>query len=139
MNKLNFTSKKIKQRFLSINNSIESFFNKIKTFKSNFKKNEIIKNNRVFFGVAAVVILTLSYFLIPTIYDKDIIQAKIENHISKKYNFNLKFNEKVRYALLPKPHFVSKNLSIIRDEREIGIVKNFKAFVKTDKFFSIVQ
>ena len=89
MNKLNFTSKKFKQRFLSINNSIESFFNKIKFFKSNFKKNEIIKNNRVFFGVAAVVILTLSYFLIPTIYDKNTIQAKIENHISKKYKFNV--------------------------------------------------
>jgi len=137
MNKLNFTSKKFKQRFLSINNSIESFFNKIKSFKSNFKKNEIIKNNRVFFGVAAVVILTLSYFLIPTIYDKDVIQAKIENHISKKYNFNLKFNEKVRYALLPKPHFVVKNLSIIKDKKEIGIVKNFKTFIGLGNFFLI--
>ena len=137
MNKLNFTSKKFKQRFLSINNSIESFFNKIKTFKSNFKKNEIIKNNRVFFGVAAVVILTLSYFLIPTIYDKDVIQAKIENHISKKYNFNLKFNEKVRYALLPKPHFVVKNLSIIKDKKEIGIVKNFETFIGLGNFFLI--
>ena len=137
MNKLNFTSKKFKQRFLSINNSIESFFNKIKSFKSNFKKNEIIKNNRVFFGVAAVVILTLSYFLIPTIYDKDVIQAKIENHISKKYNFNLKFNEKVRYALLPKPHFVVKNLSIIKDKKEIGIIKNFKTFIGLGNFFLI--
>ena len=43
MNKLNFTSKKFKQRFLSINNSIESFFNKIKFFKSNFKKK---RNNK---------------------------------------------------------------------------------------------
>ena len=48
MNKQNFISKKFKQRFLSINNSIESFFNKLKFLKSNFKINEIIKNNRVF-------------------------------------------------------------------------------------------
>ena len=137
MNKLNFTSKKFKQRFLSINNSIESFFNKIKFFKSNFKKNEIIKNNRVFFGVAAVVILTLSYFLIPTIYDKNTIQAKIENHISKKYKFNVKFNEKVRYALLPKPHFVVKNLSILKDKKEIGVVKNFQTFIGLGNYFLI--
>ena len=74
MNKLNIIPKKLKQRFLSINTTIESYFNKLKFLKSNLKKNQIIKNNRVFFGTAAVVILTLSYFLLPTIYDKNVIQ-----------------------------------------------------------------
>ena len=137
MNKLNLIPKKLKQRFLSINDSIESIFNKFKYFKSNFKKGEIIKNNRVFFGIASVVILTLSYFLIPTIHNKDVIQSKIKNHVSKKYNFEVKFNEKIRYGLLPKPHFVSKNLSILKDGKEIGIVKHFANYIGLRNFFSI--
>ena len=132
MNKHNLFTKKIKQIVLSTNNSIESYFNKIKYFK----KIEFIKNNRVFFGLSTVVILTLSYFLLPTMYNKDTIKNEIKNQILKRYNVEITFNESIRYALLPKPHFVSKNLSIIRDKREIGAVKNFKAFVKTDKFFS---
>ena len=44
-----------------------------------FRKAELIKNNRVFFGLSALVILTLSYFLLPTIYDKGIIKSKIKN------------------------------------------------------------
>lgn len=132
MNKHNLFTKKIKQIVLSTNNSIESYFNKIKYFK----KIEFIKNNRVFFGLSTVVILTLSYFLLPTMYNKDTIKNEIKNQILKRYNVEITFNESIRYALLPKPHFVSKNLSIIRDKREIGVVKNFKAFVKTDNFFS---
>ena len=132
MNKHNLLSKKVKQIVLSINNSIESYFNKIKYFK----KKEFIKNNRVFFGLSAVVILTLSYFLIPTMFNKDTIQNEIKNQILKRYNVGIIFNEPIRYALLPKPHFVSKNLSIVREKKEIAIVKDFKAFIKTNNFFS---
>ena len=79
--------------------------------------------------MSAGLILTLSYFLLPTIYNKDIAKVEIKNQILKKYNIEIKFNEKIRYGLLPKPHFTSKNLSIINSEREIGVVKNFKAFI----------
>jgi hypothetical protein len=62
MNKHNLLIKKIKQRFLSINDLIESYFNKLKFLKKNFRKIEFIKNNRVFFGLSALVILTLAIF-----------------------------------------------------------------------------
>ena len=70
-------------------------------------------------------------------YNKDIAQVEIKNQILKKYNFNIKFNEKIRYGLLPKPHFVSKNLSILNNKREIGVVQNFKAFIDSGNLFSI--
>ena len=50
MNKHNLLIKKTKQLFLSINTAIESYFNKFKLFKKNFKKFEFIRNNRVFLG-----------------------------------------------------------------------------------------
>jgi hypothetical protein len=136
MNKHNLLIKKVKQRFLSINYSIESYFNKLKFLKKNFKKIEFIKNNRVFFGLSALVILTFSYFLIPTMYDHNIIQSEIKNQISKKYNIKINFNENIRYGLLPKPHFQTKNLSIIRNKNEIGSVGNFKIYIDVGNFFS---
>ena len=136
MNKHNLLIKKTKQLFLSINTAIESYFNKFKLFKKNFKKFEFIRNNRVFFGISAVVILTLSYFLVPTTYDKNIIQTKIKNQISKKYDIDIKINEKIRYGLLPKPHFITKNLSILREKKEIGVTENFKAYIGINNFFA---
>jgi hypothetical protein len=136
MNKDNLLIKKIKRLFLSINDLIESYFNKIKFLKKNFKKIGFIKNNRVFFGLSAVVILTLGYLLIPTMYDKNIIQSEIKNQILKKYSINLNFNENIRYGLLPKPHFQTKNLSIVRKNNEIGSVEIFKIYIGIGDFFS---
>jgi len=136
MNKHSLLIKKIKKQFLSINSLLESYFNKLKHFKSSFKKGEIIKNNRVFFGLSAVVILTFSYFLIPTFYDKEEIQTKIKNQISKKYNIDIKFNNQIRYGLLPKPHFFVKNLPVLRDKKEIGLAGNFKIFIGLQNYFS---
>ena len=81
--------------------------------------------------------MTLSYFLLPTIHDKDIIQSKIKNHVLKKYNFDVKFNEKIRYGLLPKPHFVAKNLIVLKNDKEIGIVKHFANYIGLGNFFSV--
>ena len=112
MSKHNSFIKKIQKQILSVNDLIESYFNKIKYFKSNFKKILLNKENRVILGIGIVVILTLSYLLIPTFYSKDVIQAQIKNQILKNYNIDVQFNEKINYGLLPKPHFSAKNLLI---------------------------
>ncbi len=137
MNIQNFLIKKIKKLFLSINNLIESNLNKFRLLKSNYKKGELIKNNRVFFGISAIFILTLTYFFIPTLYDKKIIQSKIENQVLKKYNIEIQFNEKIRYGLIPKPHFVAKNVKILNNKKEIANANNFKIYISMSKFFSI--
>jgi len=136
MSKHNLITKKIKKQILSINASIESNFNKLKYFRSNFKKIIIDKDNRVFLAIAAVVILTLSYFLVPTFYNKNIIQSQIKNQILKNYNFDVEFNEPITYGLLPKPHFSAKKLSIFRQKKEIAIVNNLKVFIGISDFFS---
>ena len=137
MNKQNLLNKKVKKQFLYINDLIESYFNKLKYFKSNFKKILLNKENTVFLAIAVVVILTLSYLLIPTFYNKDRIQNQIKNQVFKKYKIDIKFNEKINYGLLPRPHFSAKNLSILREKKEIGVTKNLKIFIGIDNFFSI--
>ena len=137
MSKHNSSLKKIKKQILSVNDLIESNFNKINYFKSNFKKILFDKDNRVILVVGVVVILTLSYLLIPTFYSKDIIQTQIKNQILKNYNIDIKFNEKINYGLLPKPHFSAKNLTILRENKKIGISNNLKVFIDISHFFSI--
>ena len=141
MSKHNFLNKKVKKQILSINDLIESNFNKLKYFKSNYKKILLSKENRLVLIIGTVVILTLSYLLIPTFYNKDIIQAQIKNQILKNYNLDIKFNEEINYNLLPKPHFSAKNLSILRNKKEsnnfclksdkvsINIYKNLKKLI----------
>ena len=137
MSKHNSFAKKFKKQFLSINDSIESYFNKLKFFIANIKKTKLTENNRLFLTIGGLVILTLSYFLIPTYYNKDLIQSEIKNQIKKRYNIELKFNEKIKYGLLPKPHFSAKNLSILSENEEIAISKDFKIFISISKFFSL--
>ena len=129
--------KKIKKKFLSTNELIESYFDKLKFFRLNYKKILLNKDNRVFFVFVTVIFLTLIYFLLPTFYNKDVIQAEIKSQIFKNYNIDLIFNEKISYGLIPKPHFSSKNLSILKDEKEIGVSKDLKIFIETSQFFSV--
>ena len=137
MQKHNLLTKKLKKQILSINVSIESYFNKLKNFNLKTIKAKFDSNYKLFWGIGAFVILTISYFLAPTAYDKPTTKQMIKNQILNRYNIDIKFNEKITYALLPRPHFKSKNLSIIENNKIIGNVKNFKIFISIDKLFSL--
>ena len=137
MRKQNLSFKQIGKQILSINTLIESYFNRLRQFLLNIKKFKFDKNNRVFLGFVTVVFLTLIYFLIPTAFNKNIIQTEIKNQIFQKYAVNIKFNNKISYNLFPKPNFTSKNLSILNNENEIAVVKNFKIFISFKNFFKI--
>ena len=41
----------------------------------------------------SVVILVISYFLVPTFYNKDLVKTKLVNQILEKYNLEVKFDE----------------------------------------------
>ena len=105
MSKHNFFSKGIKKHFLSINNTIESYFNKLKFFILNFKKIKSQYNNKGFIIFGTIFILILGYFLLPTIYDNKIIQSKIKDQIYNQYNVEIKFNEKCKIWFISKTTF----------------------------------
>ena len=136
MPKHNQFIKIIKSQFVSINNTIESYFNNLKLLIKDLKKTKLSQNNKAFLVSALIILLIVSYYLVPTLYNKELVQLEIKNQIFKKYNIDIKFNNKIKYGLLPKPHFITKNLSILRNDKEIGVVKNFKINVKANNFFS---
>ena len=127
---------RLKKQFLSINKSIESFFNQIKLLFIKVKKSKFDPNNKAFLLFGLIVILIFTLFSIPSFYDKNIIKSKIKNQIYDLYNIEVQFNEKLNFSLLPKPHFISKNFSITRNNKEIALVKNFKVFISNENYFA---
>ena len=85
----NLSFKKIGKQILSINNLIESYFNKLRLFISNPKKFKFTRDNRVFFVFIRIVFFTISYFLVPTAYNKDLIQKEIKNQLFLKYQIRI--------------------------------------------------
>ena len=91
MSKHNLFTKKLHRYFLSINDSIESYFNELKFLIKNFRKFKLHTNNKAFLIGSIVFISTLAYFLMPTVYNKKTIQEKIENQILDKFNVKIEF------------------------------------------------
>ena len=139
MRKQNLLSKKIGKQILSINNLLESYFNSLRRFILDIKRLRFDKNNKVFLVIVSIIFLTLVYFLIPTAYNKELIQKEIKNQIYQKYNIKVKFDSGIQYNFFPKPHFSSKNLLILNDQRKIGEVKNFKIYINFKNFFKFNQ
>ena len=139
MRKQNLLSKKISKQILSINNLLESYFNSLRRFILDTKRLSLDKNNKVFLAIVSIIFLTLVYFLIPTAYNKELIQKEIKNQVLQKYNISIKFDNEIRYNFFPKPHFSSKNLFIFNDQKKIGEVKNFKIFINFKNFFRFNQ
>ena len=137
MSKHNIFAKKLKRQFLSINDLIESYFNRLRLFVLNLKKSKFSNNNKVILISGILVVLIICYFLIPSFYNKDQIQEEIKNQISKKYDIKIKFNDQLRYGLFPKPHFYVKKLAIFKNNREIANIKNSKIFISKNNFFTV--
>ena len=136
MQKSNIFTKKLSKQYLSINSSIESYFNKLKTFKTKLSKTKLSEDYRVFYILGPLTILTLTYFVMPASYDKNLIKSGIKNQIQERYNIDVKFNENLKYSLFPKPHFYSKNLTILNSENDIGNIGSLKLYISLDRLFA---
>ncbi len=140
MQKKNFYQKKFNKSLISISNRIESFFN---FFRENFfKKKKFSKNfqaidKRIFIILAFIFITTISYFLLPSLYDKDKIRVLLEEKILDKYNLEVKLDHSLRYGLLPRPHFYSEKTIINFESNEIGQSDSTKILISLKNFFSL--
>ncbi len=137
MSRHNLLNKKIKKQILSINDLFENIFNKLKYFKSNYKKILLNKNNRVFLFVGILVILTLSYLSLPSFYNKETVRSEIKNQLIKNYNIGLKLENEINYSFFPSPHFFIKNPIIVREKKEIGKTKNLRVFIDGGNLLAI--
>ena len=140
MSKKIILKKYFKKLLLSINTRIESFFNTIKILLNSKKKtkNKLANiDKRILISAGSIIILILSYFLIPTFYDKNLIKIKLTNQILEKYNLEVKIDEVIRYGLFPKPHYFIKDTSITYNKENLAKIDSTKIFISIKNFFSL--
>ncbi len=132
--------KKINKLLISIIKLIESFFQKIESLVLLKKKKKInlqSLDNKITIIFAVILISIISYFLIPTFYDKDLVKNILKNQIQEKFNLEVKLDENINYGIFPKPHFNIKNTSIIFNGKDVAKSKDFKIFISIKSFHSI--
>ena len=123
-----------------INNFFVIRFNKISEFvKSiNHKYNNISSFNRYLIFFITILFLYLFFLSIPSLYDKGPLQIKLNKLINEEYNINVSLSSKIRYNILPKPHFIIENSKIytnnLSSPQELGQIKKLKIFINQKNF-----
>ena len=127
-----------KKKFIYLDHKIESFFDKFKNLKkyNQNKKKIYYVNSKFGIAVSLIIILFFTYFFIPSFYNKNKVKEFLVNQVSNKYDIKIKFNEKIKYGLFPKPFFYTKNLDIKYDNKVFANSDYVKFNITFKNFFS---
>jgi len=133
MNKTKSFVKYLKNISNLINRLLEKNLNKL-----NFKNlNNLLKNNKFILSFVAIIVIFISYLLIPTFYKEIDISKKLQTELQNKLDINLKFSQNLKYNFFPTPHFIVLNSTILHDQVEISKIKKLKIFVSSKNLFSL--
>ena len=133
MGKTKFFFKYLKSISIFINNLLEKNLNKLNSENLRY----LLKNNKIILTFVAVLIIFISYLLIPSFYNQSDISKKLKNEFQKKLNIDFQFSEKLKYSFFPTPHFITTSTKIIDGNNEISKINNLKIFISLDNFFSL--
>ena len=133
MSKSNPFVKNFKNINKFINNLLEENLNKLK-FKNLIN---LLRNNKIVLTFVAVLILFISYLLLPALYKQDQISKKIKLDLVKKLNLNFNFTKKFNYNFFPRPHFTTNESTIYNDQEVISKINKLKIYISLENFFSI--
>lgn len=133
MIKYNNFVKFLKKTNLLFNNLLRNNLNKL-----NFNNLlNIGRSNKISLLLIALIILFLSYLLLPNIYDKDKIYKELKNQLFNNYSLNFNLSPNLKYNFFPRPHFINHNSIILKDKNEISKVKKLKIYVSLGNLFSL--
>ena len=95
--------------------------------------------NKYLISFIGLLFIYLFYLLIPLLYNKTWLQAKIERKLLNEFAVNLSTSADISYRILPAPHFLIRDSKIFVDDsekkRSIAEIKNVKVFLKQENFF----
>ena len=132
MNKSKQFVKSLKNINKSINSLLEQNLNKLK-----FDNLKILaSNNKIILSFVAVFVFFVSYLLLPTFYKQVDISKELKNNLLNKLNLDFNFTQNLRYNFFPRPHFVSKDTFIIKNNRNIAEIDKIKIYVSLENLFS---
>ena len=119
-----------------INSTIDRLIKKNLNKLNSINLYKIAKNNKFPLALVMIIVLSLSYLSIPNIYNKDKISKKLNDQLIKKFNLKFNLSQNFKYNFLPRPHFIYKNSSMLKDGNEISKIKELKIFISLNNLFS---
>ena len=125
--------KSLKNINKTINSLLERNLNKLKF--NNLKS--LVSNNKIILSFVAVFVFFVSYLLLPTFYKQSDISKELKSELINKFNLDFIFNQNLDYHFFPRPHFVSKESSIIQNQKNIADISQIKIYVSLDNLFSL--
>ena len=132
MTKSNQFVKSLKNINRSINSLLERNLNKLKFDNLKF----VASNNKIIFTFVAVLVLFISYLVLPTFYKYSDISKELKNELLTKYDLEFTFTKNLKYNFFPRPHFVVKGSSIIQNQKNISDIDTLKIYVSLNNLFS---
>ena len=133
MKKNKFITKFFKKVNFLINKLLQK---KLNNLKLNIYFNDI-KSNKLFPISATIVVLIVSYLLLPTFYSTAEIQKKFQEKLNEKLNLKFNLSDNFKYNFFPYPHFIFSNSIILEEQNEIVKIKKMKIKVSLFDLFSV--
>ncbi len=130
------------KKIVKINNFFIFYFNKINEFIKiiNHKFKNISSFNRYLIFLITILFLYLFFLSIPSLYEKGLIQAKLNKKINEEYKINISLSSNLHYNILPKPHFVIENVKLYSSDldapKELAQIKKLKVYISQKYFLS---
>ena len=93
------------------------------------------KNSKIILTFVALIIVFVSYLLLPTFYNKVDISRELKNKLSNKLSLDFKFSENLNYNFFPSPHFTINKISILKNNKEISKGGKFKIYISYNNLF----
>jgi len=137
MNKQSYLSKSLKKIILSIDSLIIKNSKKLNFKEKKDKISQFASTKRVFIAIIVLLVLSYSYLSLPILYDKSKLQGEIKNQLLKRYNVDLSFSTDMKYSLFPRPNFTFDNVQILRDNKRLAIIEEFRINLEINNFFSV--
>ena len=131
--------KNTKNKIFKLNEKLINFFDYIFNYK-NFKNLKgTAKLNKILIPITCIYFLYLFYLTIPSLYDKAYLQKDLSKKIREEFNLNISFSSDISYSILPRPHFLIKDVKIFNEldksKKEITQIKKLKLFITQSNLF----
>ncbi len=103
------------------------------------KKLKITIFSKLIFLLVALCFLFGIYLSIPVLFNYKSIESIIESKFSSDFNINLNINGDIKYQLLPKPHLLISDSSLLIDKNNNESIsfdiKNLKVFMSSNSLY----
>ena len=126
----------IKEKYFKLNKELLKSKESIKEKYFKISK-QLLKSNIIIITLFSLTFLYLCYLSIPALYNKKVIELKLQSEIASNFKHdNISF-EKFSYTFFPSPHYNIKNVIIKKDKSEYKIleIKSMNIFIYQKNFF----